>query len=200
MPRPSLLIAAALIVATAAPSVAQELSMPESMAFLKAVRERDGAAAESILSNPASSAINARDGRGEGALHILVRGRDLNWLAFLLGRGARANMQSNDGTTPLGLAAQIGWQEAAELLIARGASVDLANNRGETPLILAVHSRAGDVVRLLLAQGADPDRTDSAAGYSALDYARRDTRDPTLLRIFQNTAPRAPQQVMGPTR
>jgi hypothetical protein len=81
-------LGAALLALVAAPLAAQAFS--EGYTFLKAVRERDGAAAERILSNPATTAINAREqATGEGALHILVRGRDLNWLSFMLGRGAR---------------------------------------------------------------------------------------------------------------
>ena len=63
------------------PVAAQSYS--EGFTFLKAVRERDGATAERILANPSSTAINARDpSTGEGALHILVRGRDLTWLVL----------------------------------------------------------------------------------------------------------------------
>ena len=47
---------------------------------------------------------------------------------------------------------------------------------GETPLIVAVQQRQPPIVKLLLAAGADPDKTDSAAGYSARDYAKRDSR------------------------
>ena len=43
----------------AVPLAAQSFS--EGFTFLKAVRERDGATAERILSNPASTAINHRD-------------------------------------------------------------------------------------------------------------------------------------------
>ena len=94
----------------AVPLAAQSFS--DGFTFLKAVRERDGATVERILSNPSSTAVNIRDpGTGEGALHILARGRDLTWLAFMLGRGARPDIQSNDGTTPLILAAQIGWRD-----------------------------------------------------------------------------------------
>ena len=57
------------------------------------MRERDGATVERILANPASTAVNHRDpSTGEGALHILVRGRDLTWLTFMLGRGARPDI------------------------------------------------------------------------------------------------------------
>lgn len=193
------MIAAALAL-VAVPVLAQS-GFSESYTFLKAVRERDADKAMPIADNPTSTAINARDpGTGEGALHILVRGRDLNWLAYILGRGARPDLQSEDGTTPLGLAAQIGWLEGAEQLLARGASPNLANARGETPLILAVQQRHLPMVRLLLGQGADPNLTDSVAGYSALDYARRDRRSAAILRLLEEGPTRRERDVMGPTR
>ena len=173
----------------------------DSFAFLKAVRERDGGTAERILANPAATAINTRDqSTGEGALHILTRGRDLTWLAYMLGRGARPDLQARDGTTALGLAASIGWTDGAQQLIARGANVNQGNSRGETTLILAVHGRHIDVIRLLLAQGADPNRQDSAAGYSALDYARRDARDGAIARLLEAAPVRQQRQIVGPTR
>ena len=188
---------AAVLAVVAVPAFAQ---YSESYNFLKAVRERDGDKVMEIVSNPSSTAINARaSDSGEGALHILVRGRDINWLAYLLARGARPDLQDNQGNTPLLVAAQIGWAEGAEQLLARGAGVDQANSRGETALILAVQRRDLALVRLLLGQGADPNRTDSVAGYSALDYARRDTRAAPILRLLES--PRTSQQQgYGPPR
>lgn len=188
---------AAVLALTAVPAFAQ---FSESYNFLKAVRERDGQKVSQIVASPSSTAINARaSDSGEGALHILVRGRDLGWLAFLLGRGARPDLQDNQGNTPLVVAAQIGWTEGAEQLLRRRANVNLPNNRGETALILAVQRRDLAMVRLLLGQGADPNRTDSVAGLSALDYARRDNRAGAILRLLQ--APRTGQiQNYGPPR
>jgi hypothetical protein len=204
----SALLAAGLAGTMSVPAVAQgggqssgAMRFSDSFELLKAVRERDGASAERILSNPASNVVNSRDpGTGEGVLHIAARGRDLTWLAFMLGRGARANLQARDGTTALGLAASLGWVDGVEQLIARGADVNLSNNRGETPLILAVHGRHAEVVRLLVSQGADPNRQDSAAGYSALDYARRDGRDGALARLLEAAPARQQRQMVGPTR
>jgi ankyrin repeat protein len=174
---------------TAAPLAAQSYS--EGFTFLKAVRVRDGATADRILSNPSSIAVNHRDpSTGEGALHILVRGRDVTWLAFMLGRGARPDIGDRDGNTPLILAAQIGWRDGAEQLIARGAAVNLANNRGETPLILAVQRRDLQMVRLLMSQRADPNQADHASGNSPIDYARQDARGQAILRELERPQPR----------
>ncbi|HZG09828.1 MAG TPA: ankyrin repeat domain-containing protein [Allosphingosinicella sp.] len=187
--------AAALVVAV--PASAQG---SDAYTFLKAVKERDGDKATSLISQPGTTVINTRDrGDGEGALHIVTRGRDQTWLAFLLAKGARPDVQNAQGVSPLSLAAQLGWVEGAELLLGRGASVDLANGRGETPLILAVQQRDLPMVRLLLSKGANPKRTDNTAGYSALDYASRDgARSASILKLLQ-APPAAPaNKPMGP--
>jgi len=192
-------VAACMVLVLAVPASGQQ-TFSDGYTFLKAVRERDGDKVTNLVAEPGSVVINTRDrGSGEGALHIVVRGRDLNWLAFLLGKGARPDIQANRGETPLTLAAQIGWLEGAEQLLAKRASVDLANSRGETPLILATQRRDLPMVRLLLSRRADPKRTDNVAGMSALDYAKQDPRALPVLKLLETrVAPAKP--VAGPTR
>jgi ankyrin repeat protein len=190
------LAAAAALALAAAPAAAQRFS--DSYNFLKAVKDRDGAKAESLLAARGSTVINTRDtGTGDGPLHIVARERDLTWLRFLLGRGARPDLQNKEGNTPLAIAAQLGWLEGAQFLLAARAGVDTANARGETPLIFAVHNRDAPMVRLLLSKGANPKRADSAAGYSALDYARQDKRSAAILRLLEAPAQPA-REVAGP--
>lgn len=190
-------IAVALAIAMlAVPAQAQRAS--ESFTFLKAVKDGDGDKVTSLLATPGTAVINAKEAsNGEGALHLVVRERNLTWLSFLLSKGARPDLQNNRGATPLSLAAQLGWAEGAELLLRRRASVDMTNAQGETPLILAVHNRDSAMVRLLLGRGANPKRTDSVAGYSALDYAKQDQRSAAILKLLE--APVAPaKKVAGP--
>ena len=194
------LVALALAAVPAAIS-AQGMSYSDSFTFLKAVKERDGAKVNELVGSPTGAiVVNSRDRtNGEGGLHYMVRARDLVWLAFLLGKGARPDIQSSRGDTPLTLAAQIGWFEGAEHLLSRRASVDLANGRGETPLILATQRRDVAMVRLLLGRRADPKRTDNVAGMSALDYARQDPRAGAVLKLLEaKLAPAKP--AAGPTR
>jgi ankyrin repeat protein len=171
---------AALLIA--APAAAQQYS--DGYNFLKAVKDRDVGKATTLVETPGTTIINARGGNGEGALHMLVRDRDSIWLAFMLAKGARPDLQNDGGETPLSLAAQIGWTDGAQILLDRGAMVDLGNRSGETPLILAVRNRDLAMVRLLLAHRANPRKTDSVAGYSALDYAKQDPRAAPLLRLL----------------
>jgi len=191
------IVAAAALAVLAAPGQTQ--SMSDSFNFLKAVRERDGAKVSSIIATPGSVAINAKDrSTGDSGLHMVVRDRDLTWLAYLLGKGAKIDSQNGEGLTPLTLAAQLGWAEGAELLLRRGASVDLPNNRGETPLIYAVHRRDLAMVRLLVDSGANPKRSDNVAGYSALDYAKKDQRSAAIVKLLET--PVKTKEVAGPVR
>lgn len=183
----SALVAAAAL--TAAVPAGAQISFSNSYTFIKAVKDRDGDKVTDLLSSPSNFVINTTEsGSGNGALHIVALDRDFTWLNFLLMKGAKADLKNEEGNTPLMLASQIGWVEGAELLLRRGAAVDLANNRGETPLMLAVQHRDPAMVRLLLAKGADPRRTDNVAGYSALDYAKRDGRAAAIVKMLEEPA------------
>ena len=192
------ILAAAAVAAVSMPAAAQRTS--QSYEFLEAVKKRKGEEVTKMLATPGSVLVNVRQpGDGESGLHIVARGRDLNWLDFLLSKGARPDTQNNAGETPLMLAAQLGWVEGAEVLLRRRASVDLANSRGETPLIRAVQKRDLAFVRLLLSRGANPKRTDSIAGYSALDYARQDSRSGGITKLLEDAAAKpASRPMAGP--
>jgi len=192
------LAAAALALGTAAaPAYAQQFS--DSYSFLEAVKKRDGKKTQGLLAARASTIINTKDvSSGDGALHILARERDFSWLAFLLGKGAKADLQNKQGDTALGIAAQLGWIEGAELLLKSGAGVDLPNRRGETPLILAVHAREAPIVRLLVSKGANPKRTDNVAGYSALDYAKQDRRSAAVVKLLEAPPAKPGKEIAGP--
>jgi len=192
---------AALFVIVSGPLLAQSggVGFSPAFRFLKAVRERDGTVATEMTAAPGSTVVNSREGAsGDGALHILVRGRDLTWLGFMLNRGARPDLENNDGATALLLAAQIGWREGAERLLAARANPNVANNQGETPLIYAVRRFDSTMVRLLMAAGANPDQTDSLSGNSALDYARQDRRGQALIPLLERQQPRPDRPVQGP--
>ena len=191
------ILAAAAVAAVGVPASAQQTS--QSYQFLEAVKKRKGDEVTKMLASPGTVLVNVRQsGDGEGGLHIVTRGRDLTWLDFLLSKGARPDTQNNAGETPLMLAAQLGWVEGADALLKRRASVDLANSRGETPLIRAVQKRDLALVRLLLSRGANPKRTDSIAGYSALDYARQDSRASGVAKLLEEAAARPTRGVAGP--
>ena len=159
--------------------------------FVAAVRDRDGNKAMELLRARGATILNARDEKGETGLIVAILRRDENWTGFLLSEGADANLAARNGDTPLIAAARAGYTAAAAQLIQFDVKVDAANRMGETALIVAVQQRQAPIVKLLLAAGADPDRTDSAAGYSARDYARRDTRTRDILKLIEAKKPKA---------
>ena len=165
--------------------------------FVQSVKQRDNETALQLLDERGPIIVNAKDGNGDTALLVAVARRDDSWTGFLLNNGADPNIANRSGDTPLIAAARVGYQNGAEWLVTRKAKVDEANKMGETALIIAVQQRHAGLVKFLLSKGANPDKPDSAAGYSARDYAKRDTRNPELLRLIEAkkaTAAAAPAQ------
>lgn len=186
-------LAGSIIAATmmSVPAAAQTIGGDDGASFVTAVREGDGnKALELLRSRP--TVINARDDKGESALFAAIAQRDDEWTAFLLQEGANAEVAARNGDTPLIAAARIGNGPAIRQLVSRRVKVDAANRMGETALIIAVQQRQRDTVELLLAVGADPDKSDSAAGLSARDYATRDSRSRDLLKLIENRKPPVP--------
>jgi ankyrin repeat protein len=186
--------------AAPAPVLAQGLGLNASdgEAFLKAIKEDNANEAIELASQPGTAVVNYRGYDGDTPLNLVIRNRALDWVGFLLTRGADPNIADGKGDTPLTIAAGIGFEEAAAQLIRRGAKVDGANRRGETALAVAVQQRQPRLVELLLKAGANPDKGDHVTGYTPRDYARRDTRNPQLLKLIETVKPTAPKSVTGP--
>jgi len=170
----------------------------EGEAFLKAIEDDDTGKALPLLDEPGSRVVNYRGYKGDTALHIVTRKRELDWVGYLLRKGADPNIPDAQGDTPLIVAARIGFEEAAGYMVRLGAKVDAANRRGETALIIAVQQRQPRMVELLLKAGANPDKADHSAGYSARDYAKRDTRNPGMLKLIE-TVKSTKKAVSGPS-
>jgi ankyrin repeat protein len=187
------------LIAAPAMAVAQGMGMnaSEGESFLSAVKEGDANKAIELANQPGSRVANYRGYKGDTALHIVTRKRELDWVGFLLNKGADPNIGDANGDTPLIISAGIGFEEAAAYMLAKGAKVDAINRRGETALAVAVQQRQPRLVELLLKAGANPDKADRVSGYTPRDYARRDTRNPQLLKLIESIKP-AKKAVSGP--
>jgi ankyrin repeat protein len=182
----ALFIAAALV---PAPAVAQALTTA-SYDFIDAVKKSDGNKAIDLLNQHPTGLVDTKDGDGNTALIIAISRSDDNWTGFLLNKGADPNLPGKNGDTPLIAAARVDFVQAAVWLLGMGAKVDADNKMGETPLIVAVQRRDAPLVKLLLDHGANPDKTDAAAGYSARDYATRDSRAREILKMIEDKKPK----------
>ena len=183
----SFAVVALMLGGLAGPAVAQFVSA--KVDFVKAIHARDGNKVTQLLDRNPPGLVDARDDEGNTPLIITIARQD-DWAAFLLNKGADANLAGKGGDTPLIAAARVGYMDAIEWLLTAGARVDTANRMGETPLIVAVQQRQALVVKRLLAAGADPDKADSAAGFSARDYAQRDSRSRQILQLIEAKKPK----------
>jgi ankyrin repeat protein len=192
-------IIAGAALALTAPLAAQDLGTGSpGEVFLKAVEEKDGGKAVPLLEEPGSRIVNYRGYKGETGLIIATRNRTADWVGFLLNKGADPNIGNHAGDTPLIIASRMGFETAVDYLIARKANVNLSNRLGETSLIVAVQQRQPRIVEKLLQAGANADKADHAAGLSARDYARRDARNPELLKLIEATKAAKKLDFTGP--
>ena len=157
------------------------------------MKEGEASKALELVEKPGSTVVNYRGGDGNAGLHIAVRNRNANWVGFLLARGADPNLGDANGDTPLILAARRGFVEAVARMLMTSPDVDKTNRLGETALIAAA------ITKMLLQAGADPDKTDHAGGYSAREYAKRDSRSPEMLKLIESVKAKK-KTTVGPVR
>ena len=191
--------ALAIALALAATPTFAQLNSSEGDAFIKAMKEGDGGKALELVNQPGSTVANYRGSDGKAGLHIAVGNRNASWVGFLLSRGADPNIADRNGDTPLILAARLGFSEGVVRLVANRAQIDRPNRLGETALMAAVQARQGAIVKMLLEAGANPDKKDYATGYTARDYAKRDTRSTEMLRLIE-TVKSKQTAVVGPVK
>ncbi|CAH3178494.1 unnamed protein product [Porites lobata] len=108
--------------------------------------------------------VDLQDSDGYKALHFAVHGSDISSEIFscLIGIGADVNARTNNGVTPLMIAAEEGHINAVTSLVKCGANVDLQDKYGNTALHyaagLSVDERFSDdlpeIVEMLLNLGA----------------------------------------------
>eukprot|EP01041_Mallomonas_annulata_P001812 gene1812-3513_t len=110
---------------------------------------------------------------GLAPIHAAVISGSSVILRMLLEKGARPNDISQDGKTPLLLAASsAGRLDLVNLLLRRGAHVNFQHQlTGESALYVAVRNADFNTVKLLVENGADVNVQTTAGGKTVLDIA-----------------------------
>ena len=106
----------------------------------------------------------------ERNIWIATLSGDLPMLDAELHQGVAVDARTEEGYTPMHIAAVFGQRAAAELLLSHNADVSLTDKHGNTALHMAVFLGHTDVVRALLAHGADP-LARNTDGFSSIDCA-----------------------------
>jgi ankyrin repeat protein len=191
--------ALAIAFAIAAGPAAAQVGASDGETFITAMKEGEASKAIALIDKPGSTVVNYRGRDGTGGLHIAMRNRNGNWIGYLLSKDADPNLADGNGDTPLIIAARMHYSEGAARMLMYRAQVDKTNRFGETALIVAVQERQPGIVKMLLEAGADPDRADHASGYSARDYAKRDSRSKDMLKLIE-TVKATKKAKVGPVR
>ena len=127
--------------------------------FLKAAARGDVETLESYFARrDAREYLAAKNGEGDGALHLAAAGGHTGAIAALLKAGCDIEQQNNAGATPLAAALMNKGNGATKALIAAGANVNAENANWGSPLCIAAghYNIAG--LRMLLEAKADPNK------------------------------------------
>lgn len=152
---------------------------------------------------------------------LAARAMDVEVMRLLVDHGADPQITTVEGTTPLAVAAGIGYNEgtrqapdeqvleAIRLAIASGNDPNLSNKHGQTPLHGAVYRGLEPAIQLLVDEGASVDAVD-AVGRTPLKLAeegyfllasrlRRDEAAVLLARLGNDTTEAARLRRLNPT-
>ena len=145
-----------------------------------AVREDRGIGRLADLTDRGYDINQADPDDGATALHATVETERLDYMRFVISRGANLNIRDGAGLTPLLHALESSAENRAEILrrlLGAGTEPNMTGAGGEFPLHLA--AERGDVVsaRTLLQYGAILDAMHSETGATALAVAMENNRD-----------------------
>lgn len=101
--------------------------------------------------------ITSADESGNTPLHLSVRQKQPETVAYFLGKGADVNSVNTNRQSALHIASYLGSADIARLLIEKGADISLADYTMHTPLHYAARNGSNEVTEILLKSGAPPE-------------------------------------------
>lgn len=134
--------------------------------------------------------VQAKDSRGQSALHMAVESERIDIISQLLALGVPIDIPcGRSGTTPLHWAVTFKRPAVIKFLVHRNASIDAADENGNTPLHQACRMRYSDLIELLCSLGADP--TISNNGEKTPLHAAIEARSPKCFLALNRYGQRA---------
>ncbi len=135
----------------------------------------------------------------DSALHMAVsNGHEAVAKLLLRRRSVDADMQDEDGLSPLMKAACNGHAKIAQLLLEKGANTRTTDSNGGTALMMAAEGGHEEVARLLLRRGAEAWATNKA-GQSPLQIAKSKGHH-RVIKLLEDEASLDHRDSKGPTR
>ena len=166
--------------------VASVAAAPADLRLLKAVKNRDQAAARALLTQKID--VNTAQPDGATALHWAAHWDDLDTADLLIRARAQVNVANDFGVTPLSLACTNGSAAMVDKLLKAGANPNAALPSGETPLMTCARSGNLEAVRPLLARGVDLNAKETARGQTALMWAAAEGHADVVRLLIENRA------------
>jgi ankyrin repeat protein len=113
---------------------------------------------------------------------------DVELVEQLLARGAKPNVVSKYGVSPLAEAIKVADARLVEMLLKAGANVDAANEDGQTPLMLVARTGEVKVAELLVRHGANVNATEEWRGQTPLMWAAAQNHPEMVEFLIRNGA------------
>ncbi|XP_075934234.1 histone-lysine N-methyltransferase EHMT1a isoform X1 [Anarhichas minor] len=133
----------------------------ESLESILMALDDDNLKPKKVKYPPRQLYISAKEGELQKVLHLLVDGKDPNFL-----------MEGPNKGTPLHAAAAEGHQEICHMLVQAGANLDMFDEQQRTPLMAACENSHLDTVKYLLRAGAAVGHKD-IIGFTCLHLAAK---------------------------
>jgi uncharacterized protein len=143
---------AGLVLALGACQKEEKKSTVLSQEMVKAIVQGNPSEVKRLLDN--GELVDATQ-NGQTALHFAAMNGKIDIASILIARGAKIDMQDEQGITPLMLAASTGKLDAVQTLLAQGAKLETQNKLGENALHIAGAHGKRDIVVALLDRGAN---------------------------------------------
>jgi uncharacterized protein len=165
-----LVLRTGIVVITACASLVATKAAGPDLRLVDAAKRQDRAAFKELLKERVD--VNAAQPDGTTAVHWAAYHDDTDILEALLRAGAKVNVATDGGVTPLWLACTTNASAAiVRKLLDAGANPKLAPNTGETPLMWCARTGALEAVKALLGRGAEVDAREKQSDQTALMWA-----------------------------